>query len=107
MSESGSEFKLTTTTFFHINFYYKSRADFVVRLLLVNGPSSSSDFFQGPSSLVRLLDGPTSPESLHTNTPWVCVIKVCSNGGANYIIGKIIAKDNLNIENLRQTFDHF
>ena len=38
------------------------------------------------------------------NSPWVCVIKVCSNGGATYIIGKIIAKDNLNIENLMQTF---
>ena len=30
---------------------------------------------------------------------WVCVIKVCSNGGDNYIIGEIIAKDNLNIAN--------
>ena len=35
----------------------------------------------------------------------ICVIKVCSNGGATYIIGKIIAKDNLNIENLMQTFE--
>ena len=35
---------------------------------------------------------------LHTNSPWVCVIKVCSNGGATYIIGQIIAKDNLNIK---------
>ena len=35
----------------------------------------------------------------------LCVIKVCSNGGATYIIGKIIAKDNLNIENLMQTFE--
>ena len=25
---------------------------------------------------------------LHTNSPWVCVIKVCSNGGAIYIIGE-------------------
>ena len=41
---------------------------------------------------------------LHTNSPWVCVIKVCSNGGATYIISEIIAKDNLNIENLMQTF---
>ena len=38
------------------------------------------------------------------NCPWVCVIKVCSNGGATYNIGEIIAKDNLNIENLMQTF---
>ena len=34
----------------------------------------------------------------------MCVIKVCSYGGATYIIGEIIAKDNLNIENLMQTF---
>ena len=33
-------------------------------------------------------------------------IKVCSNGGATYIIGEIIAKDNLNIENLMQTFEN-
>ena len=43
---------------------------------------------------------------LHTNSPWVCVIKVCSNGGAIYIIGEIIAKDNLNIENLMQSFEN-
>ena len=36
------------------------------------------------------------------NGPWVCVIKVCSNGGTTYIIGEIIAKDNLNIENFLQ-----
>ena len=24
---------------------------------------------------------------LHTNSPWLCVIKVCSNDGAIYIIG--------------------
>ena len=45
-------------------------------------------------------------EILHTNRPWVCIIKVCSNGGATYIIGEIIAKDNLNIENLMQTFEN-
>ena len=43
---------------------------------------------------------------LHTNSPWVCVIKVCTDGGATYIIGKIIAKDNLNIANLMQTFEY-
>ena len=43
---------------------------------------------------------------LHTNSPLVCVIKVCSNGGATYFIGEIIAKDNLNIENLKQTFEN-
>ena len=43
---------------------------------------------------------------IHTNSPWVCVIKVCSNGGATYNIGEIIAKDNLNTENLMQTFEN-
>ena len=36
----------------------------------------------------------------------VCVIKVGSNGHAAYIIGKIIAEDNLNIEKLMQTFEN-
>ena len=40
------------------------------------------------------------------NTPWICVIKVCSNGGATYIIGEIIANDNLNIENFMQIFEN-
>ena len=43
---------------------------------------------------------------LHTNSPWVCLIKVCSNGGATYIIGEIIANYNLNIANLMQTFQN-
>ena len=30
----------------------------------------------------------------------------CSNGGATYIIGEIIAKDNLITENLMQTFEN-
>ena len=34
------------------------------------------------------------------------IIKVCLNGCATYIIGEIIAKDNLNIENLMQTFEN-
>ena len=33
-------------------------------------------------------------------------ILVCSNGGATYIVGEIIAKDNLNIENFLQTFEN-
>ena len=37
---------------------------------------------------------------------WVCVIKVCSNGGATYIIGKIIAKDTLNMANLMCPFEN-
>ena len=41
---------------------------------------------------------------LHTNSREVCQIKVCSNGGATYIVGEIIAKDNLDIANLMQTF---
>ena len=42
---------------------------------------------------------------LYTNSPWACVIKVCSNGGATYIIGEIIAKNILNIVYLMQTFE--
>ena len=40
------------------------------------------------------------------NSPWVCVIKVCSTGGATCIIHEIIAKDNLNIANLMQAFEN-
>ena len=36
------------------------------------------------------------------NNPWVSVIKVCSDGGATYIICKIIAKNNFDIVNLIQ-----
>ena len=43
---------------------------------------------------------------IQTNSPWVCVILVCSNGGATYIVGELIAKDNLNMENLMQTFEN-
>ena len=43
---------------------------------------------------------------LHTNSPWVCVIKVCSDVGATYIIGEIFAQDNLNTENLMETFEN-
>ena len=35
-----------------------------------------------------------------------CVIKICSNGGATCIFGEIIAKDNMNIANLMQTFEN-
>ena len=37
---------------------------------------------------------------------YVFTFKVCSSGGAIYIIGEKIAKDNLNIENLMQTFEN-
>ena len=40
-----------------------------------------------------------------TKDLWVCVIEICSNGGATYIIGKIIAKDNFNIANLMHIFE--
>ena len=33
-----------------------------------------------------------------------CLIKVCSNGGATYIIVEIIAKKNLHIVKLMRTF---
>ena len=41
---------------------------------------------------------------LHTNR--LCVIKVCSNGGAAYINSKLIAEANLNIANVMQTFEN-
>ena len=34
------------------------------------------------------------------------VILVCLNGSATYIIGELIAKDNLNIADLKQTFEN-
>ena len=43
---------------------------------------------------------------MHTNSPWLCVIKVCSNGGAAYINSKLLAKANLNIEIVMQTFEN-
>ena len=45
-------------------------------------------------------------EVLHTNSPWGCLIKVCSNVGSTYIISEIIAKNNLNIINLMQNFEN-
>ena len=42
---------------------------------------------------------------MHTNSSWVCVIKVCLNGGTTYIM-EIIAKGNLNMSNLMQTFEN-
>ena len=30
----------------------------------------------------------------------------CSDGGTTYIVGEIIAKDNLNLENLMHTFEN-
>ena len=43
----------------------------------------------------------TISQILYTNGPWVCLIKICSNGGATYIIGKITAQNNLNMDNLK------
>ena len=54
----------------------------------------------------NLLQNCSTKFLVHTNNPWVCVIKVCLNGGATYIIGEIIAKNFLNIENLMQTFEN-
>ena len=42
---------------------------------------------------------------MYTNSPWACVIKVCSKCSATYIIGEIIAKNILNIVYLMQTFE--
>ena len=43
-----------------------------------------------------------------TNSPWVCVNKVCSNGygDTTYIMCEIILDDNLNIANLMQTLEN-
>ena len=46
-------------------------------------------------------------EILHTNSPRLCVIKVCSNGGTAYINNKLIAKANLNIKAIvLETFEN-
>ena len=42
----------------------------------------------------------------HKLSPWLWLIKVCSNGGTTYINSEIIAKDNLNIANLMQIFEN-
>ena len=39
-----------------------------------------------------------------THSPWVCVIKVCSNSCS--LPTQIIAKDNLNIANLMKNFEN-
>ena len=41
-----------------------------------------------------------------TQTVFWYVLLRCSNSGATYIMGKIIAKNNLNIVNLMQTFEN-
>ena len=43
-----------------------------------------------------------------TNSLCVCLINVCSNGVATYIIScrELIAKDNLNIANVMQNFEN-
>ena len=38
------------------------------------------------------------------NSPWVCVIRIISNGSTTYNIDELTAKDSLNIPNLMQTF---
>ena len=43
---------------------------------------------------------------LYPNRPWVCVINVCSNGGAAYMVNEIKAKDNLNIADLMHSFEN-
>ena len=51
----------------------------------------------------------TTEQNSYTNSPWVYVIKVSSNGDATYIISDmtVIAKDNMKvIANLMQTFEN-
>ena len=56
------------------------------------------------SSSPKLLD--RISHILHTDSLWVCLIKVCSNGGSTYIISEILVKNILNIANLMQTFEN-
>ena len=42
-----------------------------------------------------------------TTSPWECVIKVCSNSGTTFILGEIIAKENLNVANLMKPLKIF
>ena len=39
-------------------------------------------------------------------TWYFTIFKACSNGGATYIIGELIAKENLNVANWMQTFEN-
>ena len=82
---------------------------FLARLLgayAIHVPVASSVVWCKPLKIFFSKTAQQNSYILHTNSRWVCVIKLCSNGGAIYIIGKIIAKDNLNIENLMQTFEN-
>ena len=56
-------------------------------------------------SSLKLLNRKNS-QILLTNGPWTFVTKVCSNGGATYINSKLIAKANLNIAIVMQTFEN-
>ena len=60
------------------------------------------DFYAKPLKIFFSKTTEQNSLILHMNNPWVSVIKVCSNGGATYIIREIIAKNNLNIVNLMQ-----
>ena len=82
---------------------------FLARLLrayAIHVPVASSVVWCKPLKIFFSKTAQQNSHILHTNSLWVCVVKVCSNGGATYIIGEIIAKDNLNIENLMQTFEN-
>ena len=53
-----------------------------------NGKMKKIGFFL--QDFITLLQN-YSTKFFYTNSPWVCVTKVCSDGGATYIIGEIIA----------------
>ena len=38
---------------------------------------------------------------MHTNSPWACVIRVCSNGVATYIIGEISSNSSISHSELK------
>ena len=78
----------------------------LLRAYAIHVPVASSVVWCKPLKIFFSKTAQQNSYILHTNSLWVCVIKVCSNGGATYIIGEIIAKDNLNIENLMQTIEN-
>ena len=80
-------------------------ATYIIGEIIAKDYLNIENFMQTFKNL-RLQNYSTKFLDITYNSPWVCVIKDCSNGGATYIIGEIIAKDNLNIENLMQTFEN-
>ena len=56
--------------------------------------------FARPLKIIFFQNCSTEFLDIALKSPWACVIKVCSNGAATYIILEKIARDNLNVSNL-------